>query len=162
MGISGLRSMWNILQNRNPFLLFRRKRSRAQRVYERQFSRFTLIVRERWQFLLFLFGKHRFEAGGWFQDQRASLSILVRFMGSIFGPAFFAIILVVGMEVLDRLLLAQCGQGHRLSTPLPRDIADNVGHDDQEWFANRHRVYLNQIPELSEEGKAASNLPSRS
>ena len=110
--------MWNILQNRSPFHLFRRKRSRAQRAYERQFSRFTLIVRERWQFLLFLFGKYCFEAGGWFQEQRASLFILVRFIRTIFGPAFLAIILVVGLEVLERLLLAPGGSFWRFTLSL--------------------------------------------
>ena len=101
-----------------PFHLFSRKRSRAQRAYERQFSRFTLIVRERWQFLLFLFGKYRFEAGGWFQEQCASLFMLVHFIRTIFGPAFLAIILVVGLEVLERLLLAPGGSFWRFALSL--------------------------------------------
>src|SRR6266567_4431781 len=118
VGMSGLRSMWNILQNVSPIHLFRRKRSRAQRAYERQFSRFTLLVRERWQFLFFLFGKYRFEAGGWFQEQRASIFMLVHFLRSIFGPAFLAILLVVGLEVLERLLLAPGGTLWRFALSL--------------------------------------------
>jgi hypothetical protein len=107
-----------MLQNVSPFLLFRRKRSRTQRAYERQFSRFTLLVRERWQFLLFLFGKYRFEAGGWFQEQRASLFMLARFIRTICGPALLASILVIGLEVLERLLLAPGGTFWRFALSL--------------------------------------------
>ena len=104
MGVSGLRSMRNVLQNRSPFLLFLRKRSRAQRAYERQFSRFSLIVRERYQFLLFLFGKYCFEAGDWLQERRTSIFILIRFIRTIFGPASFAVLLVIGLEVAEHFL----------------------------------------------------------
>src|SRR6266700_348212 len=102
--MSGLRSMWNILQNYRPIHLSHRKRSRAQKAYERQFSKFTLIVQERWQFLLCLFGKYRFEAGGWFQEQRTSLYMLVRFIRTIVGPVFLAMLLVVSLDVLERVL----------------------------------------------------------
>ncbi len=102
--MSGLRSMWNILQNYRPIHLSHRKRSRAQKAYERQFSKFTLIVQERWQFLLCLFGKYRFEAGGWFQEQRTSLYMLVRFIRTIVGPVFLAMLLVVSLDVLEHVL----------------------------------------------------------
>jgi len=36
---------------------------------------------------------------------------------------------------------------------LPTDIADHVGHDDQQWFVNSHTVRSNQTPVLSREGK---------
>jgi hypothetical protein len=97
--------MRNILQSVSAFHLFHPKRSRAQRAYKRQFSKFTLVVRERYQFLLFLFGKYRFEVGNWFQEQRAAIFMLVHFMRTIFGPSLLAVILVVALEVLERLLL---------------------------------------------------------
>ncbi len=116
--MSGLRSMWNILQNYRPIHLSHRKRSRAQKAYERQFSKFTLIVQERWQFLLFLFGKYRFEAGGWFQEQRTSLYMLVRFIRTIVGPVFLAMLLVVSLDVLERVLLSPGGSFWRFALSL--------------------------------------------
>lgn len=109
MGMSGLRSMWNILQHINPFFLFRRKRSRALRAYKRQLSRFVLLVRERWQFLLFLLGKYHFEAGDWLQEQRASILMLVHFIRTILGPTLFAIMLVISLEAIEHLPLAPGG-----------------------------------------------------
>ncbi len=116
--MSGLRSMWNILQNYRPIHLSHRKRSRAQKAYERQFSKFTLIVQERWQFLLCLFGKYRFEAGGWFQEQRTSLYMLVRFIRTIVGPVFLAMLLVVSLDVLERVLLSPGGSFWRFALSL--------------------------------------------
>jgi len=48
------------------------------------------------------------------------------------------------------------------SAPLPTDIADHVGHDDQEWFANTHTAHPNQTPGLSGEGKPGSKVLYRS
>lgn len=115
MGMSGLRSMWNTLQNYRTNNFSHHKRSQAQKRYERQFSKYTLIVQERWRFLLFLFGKYRFEAGGWFQEQRTSLSMLVRFIRSIISPVFLAIVFVVGLNVLERVLLSPGGSFWRFA-----------------------------------------------
>jgi hypothetical protein len=75
-------------------------------------------MRARWQFLLFLFGKHRFEAAGWFQEQRTSLFMLVHFIRTILGQVFLAIFLVVGLEVLEHLFLAPGGSFWRFALSL--------------------------------------------
>jgi hypothetical protein len=68
--------------------------------------------------LALFFGKYRFEAGGWFQEKRTSLYMLVRFIRTIFGSVLLAILLVVSLEVLEHLLLSPGGSFWRFALSL--------------------------------------------